>query len=234
MKKKELKIRFHHDDKGYCREFWEIFPEDKQRQPCFILRDTSGPGGSWRVASGEFYEPGFEVSDEVTLILCNHKWEEHLRVGNDRGRFPIGFPTLQEACRKAWNDFTEKPARLLDLPDFWRWFAPHLPQELPSWEQDNWRDNNRRTVEREVLARFDFCGDEMQIIRITERHTLCGLTWRKYFANWAQEDYTVSSGWFYGYEVSNYVTDTYKCKPTSVNLQIPLKHPGNGKQNLFG
>ena len=89
MKKKELKIRFHHDDKGYCREFWEIFPEDNQKQPCFILRDTSGPGGSWRIASGEFYEPSFEVSDEATLILCNHKWEEHLRVGN---AFPRRLP----------------------------------------------------------------------------------------------------------------------------------------------
>lgn len=203
MKKKELKIRFHHDDKGYCREFWEIFSEDEQTQPCFILRDTSGPGGSWRVASGEFFEPGFEVSDEVTLILCNHKWEEYLRVGNDKGRFPVGFPTLQEACREAWNDFACKPARLLDLPDFWRWFAPHLPPELPSWEQDNWRDNNRQTIASEVLSRFDFCGDEMQIVRITERHIECGLTWRKYFADWAQEDCSISFGWSYGFEVGN-------------------------------
>jgi hypothetical protein len=198
MKKKELKIRFHHDDKGYCREFWEIFPEDNQKQPCFIIRDTSGPGGSWRIASGEFYEPSFEVADEITLILCNSAWQEHLRIGNDRGRFPVGFPMLQEACREAWNDFAGKPARLLDLPDFWRWFAPYCPQELPSWEQDNYRDNNRRTVNREILARFDFCGDELQIIRTTERHTECDFTWRKY----------LSYAMFYGYEVGNYVIDT--------------------------
>ena len=123
MKKKELKIRFHHDDKGYCREFWEIFSEDEQTQPCFILRDT--------------------------------------------------------------------------------WFAPHLPPELPSWEQDNWRDNNRQTIASEVLSRFDFCSDEMQIVRITERHTECGLTWRKYFADWAQEDCSISFGWSYGFEVGN-------------------------------
>lgn len=201
MKKKELKIRFHHDDKGYCREFWEIFPEDNQKQPCFILRDTSGPGGSWRIASGEFFEPSFEVSDEATLILCNHAWEEHLRVGNDKGRFPVGFPTLQEACHEAWNDFAGKPARLLDTPDFWRWFAPHLPPELSSWEQDNWRDNNRQTIASEVLARFDFCGDEMAIVRITERHTKCGLMWRKYFADWTDEDRATSYAMFYGFEV---------------------------------
>ena len=97
MKKKELKVRFHHDDKSYFREFWEIFPEGNQKQPCFIIRDTSGPGGSWRVASGEFYEPCFEVSDEATLILCNHKWEEHLRVGNDKGRFPCLLYTSDAA-----------------------------------------------------------------------------------------------------------------------------------------
>ena len=207
MKKKELKIRFHHDDKGYCREFWEIFPEDNQKQPCFIIRDTSGPGGSWRIASGEFYEPSFEVADEITLILCNSAWQEHLRIGNDRGRFPVGFPMLQEACREAWNDFAGKPARLLDLPDFWRWFAPYCPQELPSWEQDNYRDNNRRTVNREILARFDFCGDELQIIRTTERHTECDFTWRKYFAGNVHGKYE-SYAMFYGYEVGNYVIDT--------------------------
>ena len=174
-----------------------------QKQPCFIIRDTSEPGGSWRIASGEFYEPSFEISDEATLILCNHKWEEHLRVGNDRNRFPVGFPTLQEACREAWNNFSAKPTRLLDTPDFWRWFAPYLPPELPSWEQDNWRDNNRQTVEREILSRFDFCGNEMAIVRITERHTECGLTWRMYFADWAAEDRSSSYVWFFGYEVGN-------------------------------
>ena len=180
MKLKEIKIRFHHIHTGYCQEFSEILSEKEQKQSCFLIRDTSSLGGSWRVASGEFFEPNFEISDEVTLILCNHAWEEHLRVGNDRNRFPVRFPTLQEACREAWNDFPQKPACLLDLPDFWRWFAPHLPQELPSWERDNWRDNNHQTIASEVLSRFDFCGDGMQIVRITERHTLCGFTWRMY------------------------------------------------------
>lgn len=83
---KELKIRFHHINKSYCQELWEIFPDDKQKPTCFLIRDTSGPGGSWRIASGEFFEPSFEVSDETTLILCNHAWEEYLRVGNDRNQ----------------------------------------------------------------------------------------------------------------------------------------------------
>ena len=130
MKKKELKVRFHHDDKSYFREFWEIFPEGNQKQPCFIIRDTSGPGGSWRV------------------------------------------------------------------------------QGLSSWEQDNWRDNNRQTVSREVLSCFDFCGDELQIIRKTERHTECSLTWRMYFADWADEDRSSSYVWFFGYEVGCDVIDT--------------------------
>lgn len=205
---KELKIRFHHDDKGYCREFWEIFSEGTQKPTCFLIRDTSGPGGSWCIASGEFFEPSFEVSDETTLILCNHAWEEHLRVGNDKGRFPVGFPTLESACREAWNNFAEKPARLCDTPDFWRWIAPYIPSGLPSWEQDNWRDNNRHTVKRETLARFDFCGDEMAIVRITERHTECGLTWRMYYADCADENRFANYAKFFGYEYGNYVIDT--------------------------
>lgn len=213
MKKNEIKIRFHHDDKGYCREFWEIFSEDRQKQPCFILRSTSGPGGSWCIASGEFFEPSFEVSDEATLILCNHAWEEHMRVGNDRNRFLVRLPTLQEACRQAWNDLPDKPARLLDLPDFWRWFAPYCPAELPSWEQDNWRDNNRQTVRQETLARFGFCGDGMAVFRITERHSECGLVWRKYLASWAEETPVSGCALFYGYEVGNAVADANNRSP---------------------
>lgn len=203
----ELKIRFLPDLKCYCREVWEIFSEEKQKQPCSLIRDTSEPGGSWYTVSSESKEPGFSVSDVVTLVLCNHAWEEHLRVVNYKGRFPVGFPTFESACREAWNNLSEKPARLLDLPDFWRWFAPYCPQELSSREQDNWRDNNRRTVKREILLRFDFCGDERLIVRTTERHTKSGLTWRKYFVGnfyGKYEDYTM----FFGFEVGNYVIDT--------------------------
>lgn len=203
----EIKIRFHHDDKSYYREFWEIFSEDKQKQPCFLIRDTSGPGGSWRIASGEFFEPSFEVSDEVTLILCNHKWEEHLRVGNDKGRFPVGFPTLQEACHKAWNNFSPKPARLLDTSDFWAWLGQQAPKGLSSWERDNWRQNRRKVVGHEMLGRFCFCGDELQIIRTTERHTDCDLSWRKYLAgNLSGRDENHTH--IFGYEVGNYVIGT--------------------------
>ncbi len=41
---KEIKIRFHHDDKGYCREYWEIFSDDSSKPIRFLIRDTSGPG----------------------------------------------------------------------------------------------------------------------------------------------------------------------------------------------
>ena len=41
----------------------------------------------------------------------------------------------------------------------------------------------------------------MAIVRITERHTECGLTWRMYFADWTDEDRSTSYTMFYGYEV---------------------------------
>ena len=53
-----------------------------------------------------------------------------------------------------------------------------------------------------------FCGDELQIIRKTERHTECCLTWRMYFADWADEDRSSSYVWFFGYEVGCDVIDT--------------------------
>lgn len=55
-------------------------------------------------------------------------------------------------------------------------------------------------MKREVLAQFDFCGDQFSIIRVTERHTECDLTWRKYFAGTIEEG-RESYALFFGYDV---------------------------------
>lgn len=198
---KEIKIRFHHDDKGYCREYWEVFSDDSNKPTRFLIRDTSGPGGTWYIASEEFYEPGSSLDEDITLIVCNHAWEEHMRIANDRNRFPVEFPTVETTCREAWRKFSGKPARCLDTPDFWSWIGQYAPKDLPVWERHNWQNNSREIVKRETLASFDFCGDTLSIIRVTERHTECNLTWYKYFAGSTTEDKYDNIALFYGYEV---------------------------------
>ena len=202
---KELKIRFYEDDKGWCREQWEIFPE-KGKPRRFLVRLTGGPGGRWLTGEGADSEPGFDIAREVTLILCDQNWNEKLRTGNDRTRFPEPFPTLAEHCIEAWNAVV-KTEPIIDLPDFWRWFEPYLPADLPSWEQINWRNLNRETINRETLARFDFCGEPLAVVRLAERHTRCDLTWRKYFVGTPEpmED-GESYVHFFGYGVDR-VTD---------------------------
>lgn len=204
----EIKIRFHDDDKSYYREFWEVYSEEKQKQPSFLIRDTSGPGGSWLIASGEFNEPSFEVSDEVTLILCDHNWNEQARTGNDRTRFPEFFPTLTDTCREAWNNYLLKPQRILDTPDFRAWLSERMPAGLNIVEQDNWLDNSHKFVKREVLMPFDFCGEHLAIIRRTMCHTHCGLQWREYYADTVDEADSANYADFYGYQIGNYVIDT--------------------------
>lgn len=197
---REIKIRFHHDDKGYCQEYWEIFSENKDRPTRFLIRNTSGPGGSWYIASGEFHEPGSHLDEDTTLILCNHAWVEYKRIVNDHNRFPVEFPTLENTCREAWRKFTDKPQRCLDTPGFWRWIDQYVPKDLPDWERHNWENCYREIVKRETLAQFDFCGDKLSIIRVTERHTECNLTWRKYFAGTIEEE-CENYALFFGYDV---------------------------------
>lgn len=197
---KEIKIRFHHDDKGYCLEYWEIFSENKGRPIRFLIRDTSGSGGSWYIASNEYQEPGSRLGEDITLIVCNHAWEEYKRIANDCNRFPVEFPTLENACRNAWQEFSGKPARCLNTPDFWRWIDQYVPEDLPDWERHNWENCYRKVVKREILSQFDFCGDQLSIIRVTECHTECNLTWRKYFAGTIEEGHE-SYALFFGYDV---------------------------------
>ena len=204
----EIKIRFY--GYGYFgHEMWEIF-SGKVNFRRFLVRDTSGPDTPWLTGEGPECEPGFPVKDVITLILCDHDWNEQTRTGNDRARFPDEFPTLIDACRQAWNDYSPKPQRLLDTPGLREWLSQRMPAGLNRVEQDNWLDNSAKPVKREVIAPFDFCGQHLAIIRQTLRHTHCRLLWREYFAGTAEpdEDGYETNYHFYGHEVGNYVIGT--------------------------
>ena len=46
------------------------------------------------------------IHDNLTLIVCDKNWNEVLRDGTDRERFPESFPSLDEACNEAYIQFS--------------------------------------------------------------------------------------------------------------------------------
>ena len=69
---KELKIRFYEEDKGWCRELREIFPE-KGKPRRFLVRLTGGPGGRWLTGEVADSEPGVAMPRGSPLILFYQK-----------------------------------------------------------------------------------------------------------------------------------------------------------------
>ena len=193
----EIKIRFlRHED--YCQELWEILVEEgKPRR--YLLRDDKGCG-TWRYASGEDYEPGFPTQDDVILILCDRNWNEQARTGNDRTRFPEFYPTLIDTCWEAWNSYSPKPSCCLDSTDFQNWLSTKIPTGHNSAEQLNWLFNGKKTIRREVLIPFEYCGDKLAIVRLTERHMSSRAQWRKYVVDTLNEDDSDNFYYFFGYE----------------------------------
>lgn len=216
----EIKIRFYgYNDFGH--EMWEIFTGQEHSRR-FLLRDISGPGGQWLTGDGPDCEPSFPVKANITLILCDHDWNEQTRTGNDRARFPDEFPTLIDACRQAWNDYSHKPGCCLDPTDFWNWLSTKLPAGLNGVEQDNWLQNSRKTIRREVLQTFDYCGDKLAIVRVTEGHMNSCSLWRKYAVDMLNEDESDSYIHFYGYEVGNYVIATNPLQIANLPYRVQL------------
>lgn len=221
---KELKVRFHSQDSGYCHELWEVYTE-KGRPRRFLVRDTMDAAGRWQYGNGpaDCCEPGFDVGDDTTLILCDKDWNEQARTGNDCTRFPEPFPTRKQACLEAWNHLP-RTGPILDTSRFWEWFSAYIPQGINPVERDNWQYNHIETLRREVLDRFDYCGSNLPIIRLTQRHTCCGATWCMYFVD---TDIAEESGdyiHFFGYECGNYIIQTDPLK--IANLPYNTEYEG--------
>lgn len=102
---KEIRVRLHHIDRGNCTEVWEVQTE-KGKPKRYLGRDDGYGPKEWYTLCDAPYgycERDCHVREDLTLIVCDKDWNEVLRDGTDRERFPESFPSLDEACNEAWS-----------------------------------------------------------------------------------------------------------------------------------
>lgn len=100
---KEIRVRLHHIDRGNCTEVWEVQTE-KGKPRRYLGRDDGYGPKEWYTLCDAPYgycERDCHVREDLTLIVCDKDWNEVLRDGTDRERFPESFPSLDEACNSS-------------------------------------------------------------------------------------------------------------------------------------
>lgn len=180
---KEIKVRLHHIDTGNCTEIWEVQAENGKPNR-YLGRDDGFGQKEWYTLCDAPYgycERDCHVRADLTLVICDQNWNEVLRDGMDRERFPESFPSLDEACNEAWGKIVRNLPHVT-RKDFGQWILKQSLQPLNQTEEVNWRHCYYETVASETLARFTWIGEEYGIFRVTQRHTKCDARWYEYYA----------------------------------------------------
>ena len=180
---KEIRVRLHHIDRGNCTEVWEVQTE-KGKPKRYLGRDDGYGPKEWYTLCDAPYgycERDCHVREDLTLIVCDKDWNEVLRDGTDRERFPERFPSLDEACNEAWSK-VEKVLPHVTHKGFGQWITKQSFLPLSQTEELNWRDSYYEEEASEILSRFTWIGEEYAIFKVTQRHTKCDAQWYEYYA----------------------------------------------------
>ena len=180
---KEIRVRLHHIDRGNCTEVWEVQTE-KGKPRRYLGRDDGYGPKEWYTLCDAPYgycERDCHVREDLTLIVCDKDWNEVLRDGTDRERFPESFPSLDEACNEAWSKVV-KVLPHVTHKGFGQWITKQSFLPLSQTEELNWRDSYYEEEASEILSRFTWIGEEYAIFKVTQRHTKCDAQWYEYYA----------------------------------------------------
>ena len=180
---KEIRVRLHHIDRGNCTEVWEVQTE-KGKPKRYLGRDDGYGPKEWYTLCDAPYgycERDCHVREDLTLIVCDKDWNEVLRDGTDRERFPERFPSLDEACNEAWSKVVKVLPHVTHI-GFGQWITKQSFLPLSQTEELNWRDSYYEEEASEILSRFTWIGEEYAIFKVTQRHTKCDAQWYEYYA----------------------------------------------------
>lgn len=180
---KEIKVRLHHIDRGNCTEVWEVQVEDGKPARYLGRDDGFGPKEWYTLCDAPYgyCERDCHVKEDITLVICDKAWNEVLRDGMDRERFPESFPSLDEACNDAWSKLVNGLPHVTRC-GFREWITKQSFLPLNQTEALNWSDCYYEEETSEVLSRFTWIGEEYAIYRVTQRHTKCDARWYEYYA----------------------------------------------------
>lgn len=198
---KEIKVRLHHIDRRNCTEVWEVQTEVGKPVRYLGRDDGFGPKEWYTLCDAPYgyCERDCHVRTDLTLVICDKDWNEVLRDGTDRERFPESFPSLDEACNEAWSKVVKELPHVT-RGGFREWITKQSFLPLSQTEVQNWSDCYYEEETSEVLSRFTWIGEEYAIYRVTQRHTKCDARWYEYYAGKAKlrqhEGYTR----FFAYE----------------------------------
>lgn len=195
---KQIKVRLHHVRSGECIEVWQS--EVRNRKRIYLGRNTYG-GHAWSYlcdAPHGYCEKSHYVPDELEFIVCDDKWNELFRDGNNPVRYK-SFPTLEELCKKEWDTIKEQYPKVTK-DGFSDWIRSKSPEKLKGAEDINWRDFYNQTIQTKILKKFTYLGENYGIIRITCQHTKCDAKWYEYYAGRKTKGKYESCAEFYGYE----------------------------------
>lgn len=198
---KEIRVRLHHIDRGNCTEVWEVQTE-KGKPRRYLGRDDGYGPKEWYTLCDAPYgycERDCHVREDLTLIVCDKDWNEVLRDGTDRERFPESFPSLDEACNEAWSKVV-KVLPHVTHKGFGQWITKQSFLPLSQTEELNWRDSYYEEEASEILSRFTWIGEEYAIFKVTQRHTKCDAQWYEYYAGKTNRQEHEWYTRFFGYE----------------------------------
>lgn len=208
QKSKEIKVRLHRIDRRSCTEIWEV-QTDKGQPRRYLGRDDGFGPKEWYTLCGAppygYCERDRRVRKDITIIVCDKEWNEVLRDGMDKERFPKSFPSLDEVCNEAWGEVlkkTKKTFSYVTLHGFGEWILKQSFQPLNQTEEANWRHCYYEKIEEEILSRFTWIGEEYAVFKVTQQHTKCDARWYEYhFGKIHREEYEGYTR-FFAYEYS--------------------------------
>jgi hypothetical protein len=198
---KEIKVRLHHIDRGNCTEVWEVQTE-VGKPARYLGRDDGFGSKEWYTLCDAPYgycERDCHVRTDLTLVICDKDWNEVLRDGTNRERFPESFPSLDEACNEAWSKVVKELPHVT-RGGFREWITKQSFLPLSQTEVLNWSDCYYEEETSEVLSRFTWIGEEYAIYRVTQRHTKCDARWYEYYAGKAKPRQHEGYTRFFAYE----------------------------------
>ena len=198
---REIRVRLHHIDRGNCTEVWEVQTEKGKPGRCLGRDDGYGPKEWYTLCDAPYgyCERDCHVREDLTLIVCDKNWNEVLRDGTDRERFPESFPSLDEACNEEWSKVV-KGLPHVTHKGFGQWITKQSFLPLSQTEELNWRDCYHEEEASEILSRFTWIGEEYAIFKVTQRHTKCDARWYEYYAGKMHRREHEWYARFFGYE----------------------------------
>ena len=213
--RKEIKVRLHHIDTGFCREVWEVFAEEGKSK-IYIGRETGMGSHEWMTLCDAPYgycEPDCKVGGFVDIIVCDKQWNEVLRDGNDKERYPESFKTLEEVNAKE-SAMVRAEYPNITREGFGKWITDKAPADLDNTDRLNWRDHRSEVTDTVILRRFTWVGEKYVAVRVTQKHTMCDAIWYEYYTcreNREQyESYTDFIGYEYGDQLSESLNNKLK------------------------